>query len=144
MTEEKIYGHDGIAVVSPDRKHVVWLTYQTEVPYTEAYYTLTADDVSFGSREFWDACLWSADSRFFAIAEVRFDGRYTIRNRLILLDFETRMECIVASTNQARVKPIQFKEKELVYEVSKDEAPVLKEVSLANVPPPGWYAFNES
>jgi hypothetical protein len=102
--------------ISPDNSRKAVLDYANEIRFGPAYYYLRVDDISFGGRVFGNSCLWSPDSRFFAVQE--WDSTSETqgpKTRLLLLDFETRRECILSRADGGFIVPKQFEGNKLIY-----------------------------
>lgn len=52
---------------SPDRQHILTLTWQSEIRFGPAYYRARLDDREIASRVFGRQCSWSPDSRYLAL-----------------------------------------------------------------------------
>jgi hypothetical protein len=123
-------------VPSPDGRHIAVLR---EAGVTDAgapLSSLTIDRLAFGDRRFGDACLWSPDSRYFAIQEwIKLDDPAGAAMQLLLIDVERRQEAILAGT-QGRIEPTAFESGRVRYEkhytgVAKTREFVVDLVTLA-------------
>jgi hypothetical protein len=105
-----------IVSVSPDNLRTAILEYANEIRFGPAYYTLKVDDISFGGRVFGNSCLWSPDSRFFAVQEWESTSETPgPKTHLLLLDFETRRACVLSRADGGFIVPKQFDRDKLIY-----------------------------
>lgn len=105
-----------IVSTSPDNLHKAVLEYTNEIRFGPAYYHLKVDDISFGGRVFGESFLWSPDSQFFAIQEWESTDEATgPKTQLLLIDLETRRECILSRAEQGFIVPKQFESGKLIY-----------------------------
>lgn len=105
-----------IVSTSPDNSYKAIFEYANEIRFGPAYYSLKVGDISFGERVFGNAFLWSPDSRFFAVQEWEStsEGQGPI-TRLLLIDIETRCECILSRADGGFIVPKQFDQDKLIY-----------------------------
>jgi hypothetical protein len=108
---------------SPDKKHIVALTYAGETQSGSSYYTLSIDKDPhmFANRVFGEVCLWSPESRFISIQEWK-ETNEAIQPTsylLLIIDLMARRECIVASVDGAKsnILPEGFIGESLMYTV---------------------------
>jgi hypothetical protein len=105
-----------IVSTSPDNSRKAVLEYANEIRFGPAYYYLKVDDISFGGRVFGDSFLWSPDSRFFAVQEWESTSeKQGPKTRLLLVDLETRRECVLSRAGQGFIIPKQFDNDKLIY-----------------------------
>lgn len=105
-----------IISTSPDNSHTAILDYANEIRFGPAYYHLKMDDTSFGERVFGNSYLWSPDSRFFAVQEWESTSETQgPKTRLLLIDFETRRECVLSRADGGFIVPKQFDHDKLIY-----------------------------
>src|SRR5512145_2309689 len=98
-----------IVSTAPDISHKAVLDYASEIRFGPAYYYLKVGDISFGGRVFGNACLWSPDSRFFSIQEWESTSETQGPNtRLLLIDLDTRRECVLSRAEGGFIVPKQF------------------------------------
>ena len=105
-----------IMVPSPDSVHKAVMRYAGEIRFGPAYYSLIINKISFGERVFGASCLWSPDSRYFAIQEwetiKESDGPQT---GLLLVDLPNRRECILSRAEKGFIAPKRFEREKLIY-----------------------------
>jgi hypothetical protein len=105
-----------VASTSPDAKHRAVLEYSGEIRFGPAFYTLAVDHIPFGKRVFGHQLLWSPDSRYFAIQEWETaEEALGPQTRLLLIDLNTRRECILSKAEQGFIVPRKFENGKLVY-----------------------------
>lgn len=86
-----------------------------EIPFGPEYYSLAVDGISFGERIFGYSCLWSPDSRFFAIQEwMTNDPKRGPQTRLLLIDVREKAEAAVCSAETGFVEPRTFSGEKIV------------------------------
>lgn len=107
---------EDIIVPSPDLSHKAVMKYTGEIRFGPAYYSLMLDQRSFGGRVFGQSCLWSPDSRYFAVQEWEStresDGP---RTRLLLIDLPAEKQCLLSRAEQGFIVPKKFEAEKLIY-----------------------------
>lgn len=107
---------EDIIAKSPNMLHEAVMKYLGEIRFGPPYYALVIDNLSFGGRVFGNAFLWSPDSRFFAVQEWESTSETQGPNtRLLLIDLETRRECVLSRAEQGFIIPKQFDHDKLIY-----------------------------
>jgi hypothetical protein len=112
-----------IVFPSPNRKHKATLTYLGEIGVDHDYYSLSIDDFphSFENRVFGRVCMWSPDSRFLSVQELK-ETNEIIQPKsylLLIIDLIARRECVVASVDGSKssILPEGFIGESLMYTV---------------------------
>ena len=107
---------EDIPVQSPNKLYKVILKYLGEIRFGPPYYSLTIDELSFKNRVFGRSCLWSPDSRFFAVQEWESTNEgQGPKTRLLLIDVEQKRECVLSRAEQGFIIPKKFEGDKLVY-----------------------------
>jgi hypothetical protein len=107
---------DKIVINSPNNKYQAALNYVFEIRFGPPFYSLELLNFDFHDRIFGDDHLWSSDSRFFAVQEwLTTDELEGPETQLLLIDVENERECVLSSTHQGFIKPIQFDGEKLIY-----------------------------
>ncbi|HEU0294548.1 MAG TPA: hypothetical protein VFR47_17545 [Anaerolineales bacterium] len=105
-----------IVSTSPDNLRKAVLEYKNEIRFGPAYYHLKVDGISFGGRVFGNVFLWSPDSRFFTVQEWESTSETQgPKTRLLLIDLETRRECVLSRADGGFILPKQFDHDKLIY-----------------------------
>jgi hypothetical protein len=105
-----------ITSTSPDHQHSVILEYSGEIRFGPVFYTLKVDTIFFGKRIFGNKFLWSPDSRYFAIQEWEtISEALGPQTQLLLLDLETKRECVLSKVEQGFIVPKKFENGKLIY-----------------------------
>jgi hypothetical protein len=105
-----------IISTSPDNQHSAFWEYSGEIRFGPAFYTLKVDTISFGKRVFGNKFLWSPDSRYFAIQEWETASEALgPQTQLVLIDLETKRECVLAKVEQGFIVPEKFENDKLIY-----------------------------
>ena len=107
---------ENIVAFSPNGSHKANLLYMGEIRFGPPYYSLLVDELSFKNRVFGRSCLWSPDSRFFAVQEweTTSEGQAP-QTRLLLVDLESRRECVLSRAEGGFIVPKQFQDDKLIY-----------------------------
>jgi hypothetical protein len=104
-----------IVFPSSDNAPSAVLDYANEIRFGPAYY-LRVDDIRFVGRVFGNSCLWSPDSRFFAVQEWESTSETQgPKTRLLLVDLETQRECVLSRADGGFIVPKQFDHAKLIY-----------------------------
>lgn len=112
-----------IVLQSPDKKRKAALNYLGKIQSGREYYSLHIDEIplSLQNRVFGRICLWSHDSRFFAVQEWKECNPLTEPKSylLLILDLLTRQECVVAEVDglKSEITPQEFMGDSLMYTV---------------------------
>ena len=107
---------EDIIAPSPNMLYEAVLKYLSEIRFGPPYYALAIDNLSFGGRGFGNSFLWSPDSRFFAVQEWESTSETEgPKTRLLLIDLETRRECVLSRAEQGFIIPKQFDNDKLIY-----------------------------
>ena len=107
---------EDIIASSPNMLYQAVLKYLGEIRFGPPYYALVIDNLSFGGRVFGNAFLWSPDLRFFAVQEWESTSETQGPNtRLLLIDLETRRECVLSRADGGFILPKQFDHDKLIY-----------------------------
>ncbi len=108
---------------SPNKKHNAVLTPLGDPQLSTEYYTLSIDGdlLLFANRIFGKVCLWSAESRFLSVQELKeTDGGNPPKSyQLLLVDLVARRQCVVASVDASKcnILPEGFIGESLMYSV---------------------------
>jgi hypothetical protein len=107
---------EDIIATSPDLEHRAELRYAGEIRFGPAYYSLVLDTFRFRDRVFGKACLWSPDSRFFAVQEweTTIEG-HGPQTRLLMIDLKTSMEGVLSRAENGFIVPKSFEGTKLIY-----------------------------
>jgi len=120
-----------IISTSPDGKHNAALEYSGEVRFGPVFYTLAVDRISFESRAFGNKFLWSPDSRFFAIQEWETTSEgHGPQTHLLLIDVETKRECILSRAEKGFIIPKNFENDKLIYTKEYHEPGLVREYEI--------------
>jgi hypothetical protein len=111
---------------SPDKKYNAILTHLGETESGSSYYALSIDKTPlvFADRIFGEVCLWSPESRFLSVQELK-DTDEAIQPKscqLLIIDLVARRECVVASVDRGKsnILPEGFIGESLMYTVVYD------------------------
>jgi hypothetical protein len=120
-----------ITSTSPDNQHHAFLQYLGEIRFGPAFYTLQIDTISFGKRVFGNKFLWSPDSRYVAIQEWEtVSEALGPQTQLLLIDLETRRECVLSKAEQGFILPKKFENDKLIYTKEYYGQGVVKEFEI--------------
>ena len=107
---------ENIVAFSVNGSHTANLLYKGEIRFGPPYYSLKIDELSFKNRVFGRSCLWSPDSRFFAVQEWESTNEgQGPKTRLLLIDVEQKRECVLSRAEQGFIIPKKFEGDKLVY-----------------------------
>ena len=107
---------EDIIIQSPDFLHKAVMKYDGEIRFGPAYYSLVIDTISFGARVFGVSYLWSPNSRYFAVQEWETTSEgHGPQTRLLLIDLETKQECVLSRAQQGFIVPRKFENDRLIY-----------------------------
>ena len=105
-----------IIIQSLDLLHTAVMKYAGEIRFGPAYYSLMIDKLSFGERVFGASCLWSPKSRYFAVQEWETTSEEPgPRTRLLLIDLQTKQECVLSRAEKGFIVPKKFENDRLIY-----------------------------
>ena len=101
---------------SPNFIHEALMKYNGEIRFGPAYYSLTIDQITFGGRVFGSSYLWSPNSRYFAVQEWETTSEERVpQTQLLLIDLETKQECVLSRAEQGFIVPKKFENDKLIY-----------------------------
>jgi hypothetical protein len=120
-----------LATRSPDLLHNVVMRFVGEIRFGPAYYSLVIDELSFGNRVFGNACLWSPNSRFFAVQEWETTSEgHGPKTRLLLIDIIKKREYVLSRAEQGFIEPKKFEDNKLIYEKKYLGQGIVKEFEI--------------
>jgi hypothetical protein len=120
-----------IISTSPDNRHSAFLEYSGEIRFGPAFYTLVVDKLSFGRQVFGNKFLWSPDSRYFAIQEWEtVSEALGPQTQLLLIDLETKRECVLSKVEQGFIIPKKFENDKLIYAKEYHGQGIVKEFEI--------------
>ena len=123
---------ENIVVFSPNGSHTANLLYSGEIRFGPPYYSLTIDELSFKNRVFGRSCLWSPDSRFFAVQEWESTNEgQGPKTRLLSIDVEQKRECVLSRAEQGFIIPKKFEGDKLVYTKEYPGKGIVNEFEIA-------------
>lgn len=99
--------------LSPDRKHVVDLFYKGEYSMANYWYSLAIDGKQITGREVVDSCVWSEDSKYFAIAEIP-AGENPRDGKFAVLVFDVEQGSFASVSHTDGLRPVRFEENKLI------------------------------
>ena len=107
---------EDIIVQSPNTLFRAIMKYKGEIRFGPAYYSLAIDKISFKERVFGKSYLWSPDSRYFAVQEWETTSEvHGPQTRLLLIDLQTKQECVLSRAEKGFIVPKQFETDKLFY-----------------------------
>src|SRR3989339_1070887 len=120
-----------IIIESPNKKHKAIITESGEIRFGPVLYSLIIDETSFGERCFGKDCLWSPDSRYFAIQEFdRNEYKYGPKTSLVLMAIEENKECLLSKADQGFIIPKYYENDSIVYEKQYHAKGLTKEFEI--------------
>lgn len=130
---------DPLVISSPDQAKTASLTLAGEIRFGPPYYSLVVENYRFLERIFGDACLWSPDSRYFAIQEWEtIQEAGGPQTHLLLIDVDTKRECVVSRAENGFIVPLKFKNNNLIYRKEYFVPPAAGEYEIEFLALNGW------
>ena len=121
--------------ISPDGQHIVDLNCKGEYSMANFWYSIIVDGKAIEGREVVDSCIWSSDSRYFAVTEIP-EGEYPQDGRfnVLLFDFERKRFSLITHPEDKGIRPVRFDGNNLICQTWRDSA----EWSFAITTLQGW------